>query len=68
MNELALTENQIAQYRNNYNEQIKTYNNTVRKFPNNLILNILGYEKIDTEYTDYNAPTDAPQELFTDGN
>ena len=68
MNELALTENQIAQYRNNYNEQIKTYNNTVRKFPNNLILNILGYEKIDTEYTDYNAPTDAPQELFSDGN
>ena len=30
MNELALTENQIAQYRNNYNEQVRSYNKMVR--------------------------------------
>ena len=41
MNELALTENQIAQYRNNYNEQVRSYNKMVRSFPNNIILNIL---------------------------
>lgn len=68
MNELALTENQIAQYRNNYNEQVRSYNKMVRSFPNNIILNILGYEAIDTTYTDYDAPVDAPQDLFTDEN
>ena len=61
MNELAMTENQIAQYRNNYNKM-------VRSFPNNIILSILGYEAIDTTYTDYDAPVDAPQDLFADDN
>lgn len=68
MNELALTENQIAQYRNNYNEQVRSYNKMVRSFPNNIILNISGYEAIDTTYTDYDAPVDAPQDLFADEN
>ena len=68
MNELALTENQIAQYRNNYNEQVRSYNKMVRSFPNNIILNILGYESIDKTYTDYDAPVDAPQDLFADEN
>lgn len=68
MNELALTENQIAQYRNNYNEQVRSYNKMVRSFPNNIILNILGYEAIDTTYTEYDAPVDAPQDLFADEN
>lgn len=68
MNELALTENQIAQYRNNYNEQVRSYNKMVRSFPNNIILNILGYEAIDTTYTEYDAPVDAPQNLFADEN
>ena len=66
MNELALTENQIAQYRNNYNEQVRSYNKMVRSFPNNIILNILGYEAIDTTYTDYDAPVDAPHVFFAD--
>ncbi len=68
MNELTLTENQIAQYRNNYNEQVRSYNKMVRSFPNNIILNILGYEAIDTTYTEYDAPVDAPQDLFADEN
>ena len=68
MTELALTENQIAQYRQNYNEQVRAYNRAVRSFPNNLILGMMGYEKIDSVYTDYQAPTDAPQNLFGDRN
>lgn len=40
----------------------------VRSFPNNIILSILGYEAIDTTYTDYDAPVDAPQDLFADDN
>jgi len=64
MNELALTENQIAQYRNNYNEQVRTYNRTIRSIPTRWFLNMMGYERIDYEYTDYNASEDAPTNLF----
>lgn len=64
MTELALTENQIAQVRNTYNEQVRTYNKFVRTFPNRLFLNAFGYEAIDADYTDYDAPADAPQGLF----
>lgn len=66
MTELALTENSIAQYRNNYNEQVKAYNKFVRHFPNNIVLSIMGYAPIETQYTDYDAPEDAPTELFGD--
>ena len=64
MTELAITENSIAQFRNNYNEQARAYNNFVRKFPNNILLNIMGYSAVDSRYTDYNASEDAPQNLF----
>ena len=64
MTELAMTENSIAQYRNNYNEQVKAYNKFVRQFPNNIILGIMGYAPIETQNTDYDAPEDAPSDLF----
>jgi len=64
MNELAMTENLIAEYRSNYNKQIKEYNRYVRKFPTRMFLDMLGYEKMDYQYLDYNAPVDAPQNLF----
>lgn len=66
MTELALTENLIAEYRSNYNKQIKEYNRYIRKFPNRIFLDILGYEKIDYSYLYYNAPDDTPQNLFED--
>lgn len=64
MNELAMTENLIAEYRSNYNQRVKEYNRYVRKFPTRMYLNMLGYEVIDFGYLDYNAPADAPQNLF----
>lgn len=64
MNELAMTENLIAEYRSNYNKQIKEYNRYVRKFPTRMFLDMLGYEVMDYQYLDYNAPVDAPQNLF----
>ena len=66
MTELAMTENSIAQYRNNYNEQVKAYNKFVRQFPNSIILGIMGYEIIETQYTEYDAPENAPTDLFGD--
>lgn len=64
MNELSMTENLIAEYRSNYNKQTKEYNRYVRKFPTRLFLNMLGYEVQNYNYLDYNAPVDAPQNLF----
>ena len=64
MNELSIAENMIAEYRSNYNKQIKGYNRYIKKFPNKQILSFLGYEIQEFEYLDYNAPVDAPQDLF----
>ena len=64
MNELSITENMIAEYRSNYNKQIKGYNRYVKKFPSKQILGFLGYELVEFDYLDYNAPSDAPQNLF----
>ena len=66
MNELSITENMIAQYRENYNQSINSYNRTVKKFPTRIFLNMTGYEVIDFERLDYDAPVDAPQSLFED--
>lgn len=66
MNELSITENLIAEYRENYNKQIKEYNRYIRKFPTRFFLNILGYETQQYQYLDYDAPVNAPQNLFGD--
>ena len=64
MNELSITENLIAEYRSNYNKQVREYNRYIRKFPTRFFLNILGYEVRKYTYLDYSAPADAPQNLF----
>lgn len=66
MTELSVTENLIAQYRDNYNVQIKQYNKHIRTFPNSMILGMMGYEKLDNEYLNYDASEDAPKNLFKD--
>ena len=64
MNELATTENLIANYRSNYNSWVKKYNQHIRKFPNKQILGCLGYEDANYTYLDYNVSSDAPTNLF----
>ena len=64
MNELSMTENMIAEYRSNYNKQIKEYNRFVRKFPTRQFLGMLGYEVQNYRYLDYDVSETAPQDLF----
>ena len=64
MNELSITENSIANYRSNYNYQVRAYRNYVRSFPNNFLLPMSGYEVVTYEYLDYNVSVDAPTNLF----
>lgn len=64
MNELSITENLIAEYRENYNKQVKSYRKYVKAFPQRVFLDFLGYEKQEFNLLDYNAPETAPQNLF----
>lgn len=64
MNELSMTENLIAEYRSNYNKQIKEYNRYTREFPTRMFLSMLGYEVQKYTYLNYDAPETAPQNLF----
>lgn len=64
MNELSITENKIARYRENYNKSVTDYNRYVKKFPARIFLNWTGYEVLEFERLDYQAPGDAPQDLF----
>ncbi len=64
MTEMATTENLIANYRENYNNQVKGYNKYIRKFPTSMIANMMGYEKKDFEYLNYEVSSDAPKNLW----
>lgn len=64
MNELSITENLIAQYRENYNKSITNYNRYIKKFPTRIFLDLTGYEVHEFERLDFQAPVDAPQNLF----
>jgi LemA protein len=43
--ELAGTENRIAVERRRFNEQVKVFNERLRKFPTNLVAGMFGFEK-----------------------
>ena len=66
MNELSITENMIAQYRENYNKSVNAFNRYTKKFPTSMFLNWTGYENKEFHRLDYQAPVDAPQKLFGD--
>lgn len=64
MNELATTENLIANYRSNFNKWVRDYKQYIRKFPNAQLLNLTGYEVQEYQYLEFNVSHDAPTNLF----
>ena len=65
MNELAITENKIADIRKFYNKEVTDYKRFVRQFPNKQILGLSGYEVKDYERLEFeNTSADAPKDLF----
>ena len=66
MTELAITENLISQYRENYNVQVGNYRRYIKEFPARVLLDWAGYEPMPYELLDYGAPIDAPTNLFGD--
>lgn len=63
MTELSITENLIIEQRKTYNSSAKEYRTYVRTFPNNILLNIMGYQESQHEYLEFETPTYNP-ELF----
>lgn len=43
--QLEGTENRIAESRRLFNEEVKSYNVSIRRFPNNLLASLFGFEK-----------------------
>lgn len=62
--ELAGTENRIAVERMRYNEVVRNYNITVRKFPSNLAARIFGFEKRDVYFEAVEGAKEVPQVKF----
>lgn len=64
MTEFSVTENRLSGYREQYNNDVRSYNRKVRSFPTNLILAIMGYERQDFQYLDYNVNNAEARNLF----
>jgi len=65
MNELAITENKIAEMRKFYNRNVTEYKRYVRQFPSKQILDMRGYEVKDYERLEFeHSSVDAPTNLF----
>lgn len=62
--ELAGTENRIAVERRRYNEVVRMYNITTRKFPSNLIANMFGFEKKDVYFEVKEEAKEVPKVEF----
>lgn len=65
MTEFSVTENRIAQYREQYNNDVRSYNRKVRSFPTNMVLGIMGYDKQDFQYLEYKTEENEHRNLFS---
>lgn len=61
--QLEGTENRINVERNRYNEEVKEYNTYIRKFPNNVVVGMYGFEGMPLFESDPGAET-APEVDF----
>ena len=61
--ELAGTENRISTARKDYNDEVKSYNTAIKKFPTNILASMFGFEK--KEYFEAKeSATDVPEVEF----
>ncbi len=62
--ELAGTENRIAQSRRRYNEAVQRYNTEIEKFPNNIAATLFGFQRNDAYFRSDPAARTAPSVKF----
>lgn len=61
--QLEGTENRINEFRKRYNDAVKTYNVSVRKFPNNILAGMFGFER-KSEFKADEGASKAPEVNF----
>lgn len=64
MNEMSISENLVASYRNTYNSDVRNYSRFVRRFPARMFLAIMGYDIQSYQYLEFNN-TELPENLFS---
>lgn len=62
--ELAGTENRIAQERRKYNEVVQKYNTSIELFPKNIAAALFGFQREDAYFTADAAAKEAPKVQF----
>tara|TARA_B100001250_G_C19720366_1_gene753502 strand:- start:740 stop:1306 length:567 start_codon:yes stop_codon:yes gene_type:complete len=62
--EFSITENRIAGYREQYNNDVRDFNNYVQSFPAFMFLAILGKDTEQKEYLDYKVDNSEARNLF----
>lgn len=64
MLEFSITENRIAQYREQYNVDVRSFNSYVQKFPSSILLNIIGKDLTQKKYLDFKVDNSKATNLF----
>lgn len=64
MMEFSITENRLANYRENYNDEVQSYNIYVRRFPNHQILTMMGNDTTMYQPLHYNVDNAKATNLF----
>lgn len=64
MTEFSVTENRLANYREQYNSDVREYNRLTRGFWTRIVLAITGYQVQDFKYLDYEVDNREARNLF----
>lgn len=64
MKEFSITENRIADYRDNYNDFVKQYKRYIRKFPVKQFLSMSGYDTQSYNYLEFSVENKTTTDLF----
>ena len=62
--EFATTENTLAGYREQYNNDVRSFNNYTRSFFARIVLSVMGYDNPNFKYLDYNVDNSEARDLF----
>lgn len=64
MLEFSVTENRLAQYREQYNNDVRSFNGYVQSFPATMFLSVEGKDKAQKHYLDYKVDNSQARNLF----
>jgi len=64
MTEFSITENRLAAYREQYNNDVRSFNNYVQSFPATMFLSLEGKDKTAKAFLDYHVDDSQARNLF----